>query len=72
MGSTSGDVGSRVGKISILLLGCHYADYELRGHFPLIFLPHACIVIILGNIMGDRGNFVVGSIIGVIFLLLPH
>ena len=70
MGSTSGYVGSGFSEISILLLGCHCTDDELRGRFPLILLPHSCIAILIGSIMVDRGNLVVGDIIGVICLLL--
>ena len=69
MGFTSEYVGSGVGEISIICLGCHCTDDMLRGHFPLIFLPHARIVIVLGRIMGHRRNLAVGDIIGVIFLL---
>ena len=69
MGSTSGDVGSRVGEIAILCLGCHCADDELRGHLTLRFIPHAWIIILLGRITRSRSKLVFGGIIGVIFLL---
>ena len=71
MGFTTGDIGSKVGKIAILLLGCHCTSYEFRGYFTLRFLPHDWILIAFGSIMGYRGNLVVGGIIGVIFLLTP-
>ena len=69
MGSTSGDTGSGVGEIDIMCLGFHCIDDDLRDHLPLRFLPHAWIVIVLGNIMGYRSNLVVLGIISVIFLL---
>ena len=69
MGSTSGDVGSVAGDISILCLGYQCTYDELKGHFTLIFLPHSWIIVLLGRIMGDRSNLVVGGIIGVIFIL---
>ena len=69
MVSTSGDGGSGIGDIAILLIGCHCTYDELSGHFPFIFLPHVCIFIVIGRIIGARGNLVVGGIIGVIFLL---
>ena len=69
MGFTSEDVGSGVGEIYILCLGCHCTDDKLRGDFPLRFLPPAWIVTVFGRIMGDMINLVVLSIMCVIFLL---
>ena len=69
MGSTRGYFGSVFDDISILLLGCHFTDDELRGGgVPLRFLPRACIYIVLGGIMGARGTRV-GCITDVVFLL---
>ena len=69
MGSNSVDVGSRFGDISILCVGCHCTDDELRVHFPLTFIPNAWIIIVIGRIMGARSNLVVGGITSVIFLI---
>ena len=55
---TSEDVGSGVGEIAILCLGCHCTDDNFRGGFTLRFLPRACIVTVFGRIMGDRINLV--------------
>ena len=59
MGFTSEDVGSGVGEISIICIGCHCTDDMFRGHFPIRFLPHAWIIIVFGRIMGDKIYLVV-------------
>ena len=69
MGSTSLDVGSGVGDISILCPVCHCTNDELRGNFPIRFLPHAWIFVVIGKIMVARSNLSVGGIICVIFIL---